>query len=810
MSRGKSDGIQKAGGVQRWRWLPGLFVLSLVLAVAATGLLKPLEYLIYDLTLHTFAPPAGSDKVAVVELPQQWRAGEDLEKVFQYLGKAGAVAFMPDIGQQENHTALALLNRRLESLSQEQRETRDLLLSLRQQLNIRVRLAELFDAYDNVILPARYHNVSAGLPELDARRFGQVTAEGVPVLRHLPSVISPLFDKVLELHWPAKMLRESAAGVGLVANAGRGSSYPALLEYQGRARPGLLLEMLRLHYGGTQDLIPVFEPTGGIQIGPVTIPTDSAYRFRPYVDPQGGNPGGIRGYDYERIIEGAYSRDVFSGKSVFVGEAAEVYPLAVALDALVGRQVINVPGWSVWAQYGALLVVAAMVMFLLPRMRFFTAGLTTVLVLLLLVNAEFLLLLLTSQWLPMMLPALVLLIGFPLVALRGGLNRRVEVMALKLSDANRRLGRMLQVQGELDQALEMYRRCRIDAELLEQLYHLGLDFERKRQFAKAVTTFQSISTVSPDFRDVAERISRNRAMENRVALAGGGAATPGGTVIMDADGVQNPTLGHYEVVREIGRGAMGMVYLGKDPRIGRMVAIKTMAFSDEFEGEQLDEVKQRFYREAETAGRLNHPNIVHIYDIGEEQELAYIAMDYLQGEDLGHFVKPGHLLPIKDVLTIVLQVARALDYAHKKKVVHRDIKPANIIYDAQAKSAKVTDFGVACLTDSSKTKTGTVLGSPSYMSPEQVAGKKVDGRADIFSLGITLYQLSTGHLPFEADSLASLMFKIANQQHPKPSKFRKGIPVCVTRIINKCMQKDPTKRYQSGDELAAALERCNK
>jgi serine/threonine-protein kinase len=159
-------------------------------------------------------------------------------------------------------------------------------------------------------------------------------------------------------------------------------------------------------------------------------------------------------------------------------------------------------------------------------------------------------------------------------------------------------------------------------------------------------------------------------------------------------------------------------------------------------------------------------------------------------------------------MAIAEQVAEALDYAHKQSVVHRDIKPANIVYERGEKVVKVTDFGVACLTDASKTKTGTVLGSPSYMSPEQVAGKKVDGRADIFSLGVTLYQLTTGHLPFEAESLGSLMFKIANQAHPKPGKYRKGLPICLTRIINKCLQKDQAKRYQSAAEVAAALKRC--
>jgi serine/threonine-protein kinase len=253
---------------------------------------------------------------------------------------------------------------------------------------------------------------------------------------------------------------------------------------------------------------------------------------------------------------------------------------------------------------------------------------------------------------------------------------------------------------------------------------------------------------------------------------------------------------------------MGLVYLGRDPRIGRTVAIKTMALSQEFEGEELEAVKARFFREAETAGRLNHPNIVTIYDVGEEQDLAYIAMDYLQGKPLSHFCKPESLLSLEKVFDIGIQVAEALDYAHQQNVVHRDIKPANIIYDPKTGKVKVTDFGVACLTDSSKTKTGTVLGSPSYMSPEQLAGRKVDGRSDIFSLGITLFQLITGELPFVADSLASLMYKIANEKHVDVRILRPDVPSCVSTIINRALYKDIEKRCQTGKNLANALRRC--
>jgi serine/threonine-protein kinase len=267
-------------------------------------------------------------------------------------------------------------------------------------------------------------------------------------------------------------------------------------------------------------------------------------------------------------------------------------------------------------------------------------------------------------------------------------------------------------------------------------------------------------------------------------------------------------LGRYQVEKELGKGAMGVVYLGKDPKIGRVVAIKTMALSQEFEADELEEVKARFFREAETAGRLNHPHIVTIFDAGEEHDLAYIAMEFLKGKDLTGHTKPGTLLPLPAVLGIVARVAEALDYAHRQNVVHRDIKPANIMYDPEADSVKVTDFGIARITDSSKTKTGMVLGTPSYMSPEQLAGKKIDGQSDLFSLGVTLYQLACGSLPFQGESMAQLMYKIANEQPADPASLNPALPECLMAVIQRALAKDQGQRYKNGEEMARAVREC--
>ncbi len=268
---------------------------------------------------------------------------------------------------------------------------------------------------------------------------------------------------------------------------------------------------------------------------------------------------------------------------------------------------------------------------------------------------------------------------------------------------------------------------------------------------------------------------------------------------------ERTTLGRYQIDRELGRGAMGAVYLGHDPKIGRQVAIKTMALAREFDGTELAEARERFFREAETAGRLQHRDIVTIFDAGEDQELAYIAMEYLRGHDLQGHTQPAQLLPVPHVLQIVARVADALAYAHSQGVVHRDVKPANVMVDPDRNTVKVTDFGIARITDSSRTRTGMVLGTPSFMSPEQMAGNRVDGRSDLYSLGVMLFQLLTGRLPHRADSMAKLMFEIANAPAPDVRTLRPELPQTLADVVALALEKRPEVRYGDGRELARDL-----
>lgn len=265
-------------------------------------------------------------------------------------------------------------------------------------------------------------------------------------------------------------------------------------------------------------------------------------------------------------------------------------------------------------------------------------------------------------------------------------------------------------------------------------------------------------------------------------------------------------LGRYEIVDELGRGAMGVVYRAMDPVLDRMVAIKTINL--ELPKAERAEYEARFYQEARAAGRLNHPNIITIYDIGRTDRLAYMAMEFLEGEELRAVLTPGAPLPVLQALDICMQVADGLAYAHDNRVVHRDIKPSNIMVVRDG-WVKIMDFGIARLHESEvKTMTGLIMGSPKYMSPEQVTGARPDARSDIFSLGVVLYEILTGTSPFTGESIHSIMYQIIHFQPPPPSRINRHVPEMLDLIVAKALSKKIDERYATAKELANDLRLC--
>ncbi len=264
-------------------------------------------------------------------------------------------------------------------------------------------------------------------------------------------------------------------------------------------------------------------------------------------------------------------------------------------------------------------------------------------------------------------------------------------------------------------------------------------------------------------------------------------------------------IGRFEIEGVLGRGAMGVVYLARDPVIGRKVALKTLVLPEG--AEEAEEFRLRFLREAQAAGILNHPGIVTVYDAGVDEAtgLSYIAMEFVEGKSLRDLMRQGYPFSYSDVARIGAALAVALDYAHAKGVVHRDIKPANVLLTDQG-AVKITDFGVARLATSSLTTTGQFIGTPNYMSPEQVTGAPVDGRSDLFSLGVVLFELLTGRRPFVGESLTEVSYKIVHEPAPVPSQVRPGLPPAFNPIILKLLEKKPENRYSRGLEVARALE----
>ncbi|HEY5993850.1 MAG TPA: protein kinase [Gallionellaceae bacterium] len=266
-------------------------------------------------------------------------------------------------------------------------------------------------------------------------------------------------------------------------------------------------------------------------------------------------------------------------------------------------------------------------------------------------------------------------------------------------------------------------------------------------------------------------------------------------------------LGRYEILEELGRGSMGIVYKANDPLIGRQVAIKAINLHG-LDPKKREEYEARFYLEAKAAGSLNHPNIVTIHDLGESGDTAYIAMELLEGRELHNDVDEMERMPFEKVLNIAIQVTDGLAFAHEHGIVHRDIKPSNIML-LNDSHVKIADFGIAKMdTSLMLTRTGMIMGSPLYMSPEQVLSSSIDARSDIFSFGIVLYQLLTGRRPFSGDDANSVMYQIVNEAPHKPSSLNSKLPEMMDNIVLKCLAKKPQDRYQNAKDLGDDLRAC--
>ncbi|MFZ5755321.1 MAG: CHASE2 domain-containing serine/threonine-protein kinase [Pseudomonadota bacterium] len=839
-------------------WFAGLLVVVAVLVFSYSNTHDRIELSAYDMGVRTAERDAG-DQIAVIGIDDQsidnlgrWPWPRDIHaQMIEKLHSAGAkvIGFTVLVSEPQQDAGLVHI-RDLQQFYEQSGFNDPAVIAgpLAEPITgLGVRLADAAAALDtDSKLAASLQdsgNVVLGMQMIPGELIGNPDKE-IPqwLLRdavpddnvgvdNITGNIVPYPFSTIAISPPIEQLAAGSVAIGHIANLleedGKLRTEPLVLEHQGSLFPAMSLQLAAQSLNLTVKDIRV-NLGEGVQLGRLSIMTDPQLNMRTffYNVPDGSAFPADSFYD---VYTGKLSLEKYRDKIVLIGPTAfglgskfgtplpgaaePVEVLAHNVASILNEDFFTVPSWAGIAKWLALLLVAAYLMFGLPRLGAGIGAAVSATLFVVLFGTEIILLSAKGEWIPLMLPVLALVAGHLALTTRRFLvteagKRKSDTES---AESNRMLGLAFQQANQLDMAFEKFRRVPLGDDMMDPLYNLALDFERKRQFSKAAAVYQYMSEYNKEFRDIAPRMQRASAAQDSMifGLRTGG---PGETLLTGAVGAEKPKLGRYEIEKELGRGAMGVVYQGTDPRINRTVAIKTLALAQEFEEAELAEVKERFFREAEAAGRLNHPNIVTIYDTGEEHDLAYIAMELLTGYDLVRHTKPDNLLPIDRILSIVARAAEGLDYAHSQNVVHRDIKPANIMYDPKADTVKIADFGIARVSNSGKTKTGMVVGTPSFMSPEQVTGRKdLDGRTDLFSLGGVLYQLVTLELPFNGEAATQIMYKIATEPYPDPLEIRPDLKkTCpwVSIVIKRALEKDRDKRYQTGAQMAKDIRAC--
>jgi eukaryotic-like serine/threonine-protein kinase len=847
-----------AARLARFSWLPGGLAAAFIIVVGrliSSTTYAPVELMLYDRVMRA-TPANPATDVAIVAIDDasiaklgEWPWPRDVHaSLIARLTAAGArvVAFSvpvdtsPRTSEAERlRSALALLESSDLGGSEQAQELRRLLGESSAGRDPDAYLAQAIRTQGNVVLPTdvRLAETSGGKPELPARLLSSGDTGALRAARSADIVAVP-----------TAVLAQAAAAIGHTLTIADGdrtvrSDTAALRVGNEALLPSLATAVAARALGVTPAELSF--SGDALHLGERVRLLGPALTIRPrYFATQ---PPQFAQYPYWRVLADDVPVEQLRDKIVIVGfldsplaapgtvttpatdASPAVLTTASAVTSVVTGKVYSRPSYALALEWLVALAAVLFAAFVLPRTGVAFGALASVLFIVILGVTQVGLLSSSLVWVRFIIPAIAIVVGYGLFV-PGELMRRATTRtedAKNLSATSlRNLGQQFQRTGQLDLAFETYRRCPLDATTMDLLYQLGNDFEKRRQSQKASNVYSYIAARDPNYRDL--RARRQRLKEQPVTRGVAPVPPPPDqlearpapelqTQPSDPDLAYPPprharaatrTLGRYEIERELGKGAMGTVYLGRDPKINRVVAIKAIPLAQEFEEDDLQEARARFFREAEMAGRLNHPAIVTVYDAGEDHGLAYIAMEYLRGTHMSHFTEAARLLPFKNTMLLVARVADALYYAHRQNVVHRDIKPANIMFNPDTDELKITDFGIARLTDTSRTKTGIVLGTPSFMSPEQLEGRPLDGRSDQFALGVSLYQLLCGQLPFRAESMPRLMQKIATEPHASVRLVRPELPECIDPILTRALSKSADDRFAHCGELASALRDC--
>jgi CHASE2 domain-containing sensor protein/tRNA A-37 threonylcarbamoyl transferase component Bud32 len=671
------------------------------------------------------------------------------------------------------------------------------------------RLVESVRQSGNVVLPFSVHSDDSydgfekerdALLSDDFLESGRLSASTRKMLS-TPNISLPFSD-----------LARNALGLGhdklTVDNNLTGQSHLMFLIYKGSALPSFPLRLAM----GYLDLQPkeVLLREHKIQLGSQIIPLNRGELLIKF----NNTPGSFPQYSFADILQKKQVPSTLKGRIVLIGldfrgstrintpilpEMGDSEFIANVLDNIISNTFIIRPSSMIYIEALIIVLLGGIASYVLPRIRSINRfGIAIGFIILAFFTGWFLFFQF-NVWLKTTYTVSCILTLYLAVSFKQQIASK-RAMGDSIA-ANRLLGLDYQSQGLLDQAFDRFRRLPMDNEVKDLIYALGLEYERKRMIDKALTTYKYIEKWGP-YRDLNERIPRLESDDTSTSDTYGD--DTGVNMITDRGIERGSTIGRYLIIEELGEGSMGQVYKALDPKINRVLALKTIRLSDEFEEDVIQEIKKRFSREAEIAGKLSHPAIGTIYDFGEDGELTYMAMEFVEGVSVEQHTVKGNLLSFRKTLKVIADVAEALDFAHNADVIHRDIKPANIML-LENGEVKVTDFGIAKAVSSSRTKTGVILGTPNYMSPEQIMGQKIDLHSDIFSLGILFFQLLTGELPFKAENLSGLLYQITQVKHPSVQTYDPKIPKICDQILDRALAKKPSDRFKSAAEMERVI-----
>ena len=810
----------------------GVTFLFLLLGLVRLDFIDTLDLKVYDLWMNLRGDASSSSEIVIVDIDNdaieklgRWPwprslLADGLQKIDS--GRPKVIGLNIILSEPQTAEGLEALQRleaefttRILPLAGAQGERfRSELANIRSRLDHDRRLAEALQRSGKVVLPVFLKDTAA------AKRRGKVDSSLLKQsVQQIQSPAGADYPQAGEITLPIADFSRQALGIGHI-NLAYDSDGTARKERPLYAYSGVFIPSYTLRIAAAYLNVPVNKVravlgsaiyVGSLKI-PLTVRSEIMVSFK-------GSGGSFKKYAFFDVLNDKIPGRVFKNKIVLVSPSAAgiMNPLSTPTDAtmtvgeysahtiwsILNQNVIQQPIWSGTVELLLIVVMGLIITFLISRLKALTAGIVFVALVLLLVGSSAYLFMARGLWVGISYPLLLLVLGYiSIISLQYFVTEtRKDIVEGESAETNRMLGLSFQSQGMLDMAFDKLRRVPVDEQMKDILYNLALDFERKRQLNKAAMVYGYIEENDPGFKDAADK--KHRLMQVSETMVYGDGFVGGGADnddLIAADTGTRPTLGRYEVLKPLGKGAMGVVYLGQDPRINRTTAIKTFRFGDGMDADAIAELKTKFFREAESAGTLSHPNIVTIYDAGDEQDLAYIAMEFLEGENLDPYTRKNHLLPMLRVIDTIADIADGLEYAHQKGIVHRDIKPANIML-LKTGEVKITDFGIARITATSQTQTGIVKGTPYYMSPEQISGLKVDGRSDIFSLGVMMFQLLTGSLPFHGENPAALMHQIMNARHPDPKSINPKILTPLVKVVDRALEKDREHRYQQAAQL---------